>query len=226
MKPPEHDAIILVKSVNLPGVPPHAIALDREGMLVRLSPLSFRHPNDAHQLKRWDTVHYEVAQAEASMLTLKPQSLVIVSELVQDERAALLEPLIAEAPGTADIVLLKPQDVQFFAARKTPKDIADEEKANPGSKPFSYRFRYKYRTEVGEQESPYLDPEMDATFSNLAKSFGEPMTVARVIQTYGKEMPKRGLLFVLSRAGKDWVICGLVGLHEVNALRSNLDLVV
>lgn len=221
------EAVILVRSVELPGMAPHAIGLTPEGAWVRLGPLSFRHAGDANQFKRWDKVRYQVASTADDFATLVPRSLEITGELLQDERQEFLAALTTQSlAGTGNLVLLKPQNLKFVAARKTPQELAEEKATSPEAKPFNYRFRYQYESAEGAQDSAYLDPDMDTTFRNLAKSFGEPMTVARVMQTYGKDAAQKGVLFVMSRQRGAWAVCGLVGLDEVQPLRSNLDLVV
>lgn len=238
--PDEAEAIVLVRSgseVRKQGEATYCAGILPNGNWVRLSPLSFRDSAEAAQLKRWDRVRFRWRAAEndsrVESCTVQPHTMAIVGGLTQDERSDVVLPLETNSLKYAvqqgkTLVLVRPKEPKFMTQRKTQAQLDAEHR--DGAKNFPYRFSYKFSTDDGEYEAAYHDAEMNVTLANLSKSFGEAQTVSRILHVYGKEMPRKGMLFVMTRSAQPndtWQICGILGLDEVeSADLRNLNLVV
>jgi hypothetical protein len=241
----ESEAVILVKAATQAGRR-HEEAIccagvTPQGEWVRLYPVSFRFAEDAKRFSRWDKIRFRwrasADDPRPESRLIEQNSIEIFGKLPFSERHEFLSRLEVKALNTPEqkgksLALLRPRNARFMIERKTDREITEEERTyesvvqqtalsgaimiNP-QKPCPYRFKYKYSIDDGDREEIYQDWNINAAFSNLSRSFGEAQTLSRIVQLFGKEYPKKGMVFALEKhAGSEaWQIHTIISMDEV-----------
>lgn len=84
--------------------------------------------------------------------------------------------------------------------------------------PCPYRFRYKYETDDGLREGTCQDWEIEATFFNWSRQYGEKLALEKMQELFGTEYPAKGMLLAMgthSRYPDVWLINGVVRLDDI-----------
>ncbi len=222
-----------------------------EGQWMRLVPVTFKKPMDAKQFRRFDRVRFRykphASDGRGETVRLVPHSMEIIGDVPVVKRREFLDALELKTmaslnDGERTLALLKPIRPTFSVQKKNESELRDETRLHavagaqatayalpPGKsvRPFSYRFHYKLPLTDGVLECVYREWEMNERFSNLAESFGEPQTLARVVQSFGREHPERGMYCVVAREpGKTWEVHAVIGMDEVEERSGALNLTV
>lgn len=154
------------------------------------------------------------------------------------ERAPFLAPIIVGSAAEAaqhgkTLALVRPRDVKFSWAKKSPDVIEAERRAyaaaaNQASffdddlkalNPCPYAFQFRYLTEDGPHENTCEDWETTAMFYNFSHRYGEEEALKLMSKTFAEEYPKKGVAFALgthSRFPKVWLLVGVIRLDEVD----------
>ena len=242
----ESEAIILIKAAPQVGqrhgetVCCAGISLD--GHWLRLYPVSFRILDDAQKFRRWDRIRFKwripTDDQRVESRRVDQESISITGSLKPSERERFLAGLITtslddERKAGRSLALLKAQDLQFKFEKRTPAEIAEDQarftalRAQPDLfntksmipySPCPYKFKYKYRTDDGDREGTCQDWEIEATYFNWSKQYGEESAIVMMQKTFGVDYPQKGMLLAMgthSLYPETWLINGVVRLDEV-----------
>ena len=242
------EAIVLVRAAPQKVTPQHValqgggaftVALDLYQNWLRLSPVSFRAPEDAQRLGRWDRIRFrgwkpgpaQDARPEARQVGQKTAE--IVGQLARAEQAALLarvatDRLRREAEAGRSLALLKADVLGFSVEKLGPAEFVERcaafrqlrdqlELFGQGhllpAEPLPYAFRYRLRDADGERTHTCADWELDAAFLAARKRHGEKKALEEMVRLYGEELPRRGVAFVMGLtrdAPEDWAVHGVL----------------
>ena len=253
------EAIILAKGV-FQASPKHkdtiyCAGVTAQGEWVRLYPVTFGALEDAQRFGQWSRIefdwHMPSDDPRVESRRLNSGSIKIIGEVSPEERHKLLSKLeVSELKSPAGqgktLALLRPRNPYFIIERKLAIEVVEEHQAIElvaghkklsGSKIFMplpkycpYKFKYKYYTDDGEQESVYQDLDIGTTFSSWSKRFGEEHTLSRLRKIYGEEYLKKNMTFVMGRSSispHTWFINSIICMDDVYSITGNqYDLVV
>lgn len=160
-------------------------------------------------------------------------SIGLLGEIRAQDRTAFIEQSIVEstkrerAEGRS-LALIKPEDVTFSWKKRSAEAIAERIAAYRrlssqsdmfNSKPLrplppaSYEFFYKYRDGDGVHECRCHDWEVEQTFINWQRKYGEVKTLEIMAERYGKDYPERGMALAMgthSAYPDVWMIIGVI----------------
>ena len=212
-----------------------------EGEWRRQYPVRFRHLRDK-KFSRWQWIEYDWRRSKPDP---RPESRRVQEDTIQigntmppRERAPFLAPIIVGSVTEAaqqgkTLALVRPRDIQFNWAKKSPDVIEAERRAyaaaaNQASffdddlkalNPCPYAFRFRYSTEDGPHENTCEDWETTAMFYSFSRLYGEEEALKLMSKTFAEEYPKKGVAFALgthSRFPKSWLLVGVIRLDEVD----------
>ena len=141
--------------------------------------------------------------------------------------------LAREHQAGRSLALLRARIIGFSAERKAEEEVAAETKRFAALRaqadlfntkplipyqPCPYRFKYRYETQDGPREGTCQDWEIEATFFNWRRSYGEDRALAEMKRVFGEEYPARGMLLAMgthSLYPDRWLINGVVRMDEV-----------
>lgn len=240
------EAIVLIKAAPQVGLR-HGetvccAGVDLYGNWLRLYPVSFRQLDKAQKFGRWDRIRFKWRlpsdDRRPESRRVDQQSIEILGQIRETERAGLLGPAIVtglegERAKGRSLALLKPDIREFVVERKSPEEFEAErqrfealraqedlfaKKVTPYA-PCPFRFKYRYRTDDGDRFGTCQDWEIEATFYNWSRRYGEEKALAEMRRVYGEDMPRRGLLLAMgthSQYPDVWLINGLVRLDPID----------
>lgn len=243
----EDEAFILVKAAprrsQTFGETVCCAGIDRHGQWVRLYPVSFRHLEDAQRFSRWDHIRYRWSKPQAMKDTrsesrrVDPQSIEILRALKQADRNPLVArcavtSLRCEREAQRSLALLKPEILDFWPEKHTPKELAERESVlkqlraqgdmfapSTGLLPARtcpYSFHYRYRDDDGEHVGTCQDWETEQTFFvRLRDRVSEQAALDWMIHKFGEEYPRKGMALAMGthRYRPDqWLINGVIRL--------------
>ena len=241
----ETEAIVLIKAAPQVGqrhgetVCCAGISLD--GHWLRLYPVSFRNLADGQKFGRWDRIRFKWRMPTDDPRTesrrIDQDSITITGSLKQSERERFLAGLITTSLDTErqagrSLALLKAQNLQFKVEKRTQDEIAEDQtrfnalRAQPDLfntksiipySPCPYKFKYKYRTDDGDREGTCQDWEIEATYFNWSKQYGEQAAIEMMQKTFGSEYPQKGMLLAMGTHSlyPTWLINGVVRLDDI-----------
>ncbi len=216
--------------------------IDLHGNWLRLYPISFRTLGDGQRFGRWDRIKFNWRlpsdDQRLESRRVDQDSLEIMGELKHRERQNFLSSTIvtslnAEREKNKSLALLKAEILDFRFEKKSAADLDTELRkfeilrAQPDLfntkpiipyKPCPYIFKYKYQTDDGKREGTCQDWEVEATYFNWEKLYGEQKTLTELQKVFGQEYPKKGMLLAMgthSLYPDTWLINGIVRLDEV-----------
>ena len=242
----QSEAIVLIKAAPQVGVK-HGetvccAAIDLYGKWKRLYPVSFRYLDDGKKFGRWDRIAFKWRQSiddpRIESCRIDQDSLAIVGELKKSEREGFLSSSIVtsldrERGEGRSLALLKPEVTGFFFERKTEREFADQKAKfnalraqadlfnNAPLIPYSpspFLFKYQYRTDDGKREGACQDWEIEATFYNWSREYGETAALDRMQNVFGEDYPKKGMLLAMgthSLHPDTWLINGVIRMDDV-----------
>lgn len=245
----ESDAIVLIKAAPQVGqrhgetVCCAGIGLD--GKWLRLYPVSFRTLDDGQKFGRWDKIRFRWKlpsdDFRVESRRIDQDSITIVGQLRKSERQKFLSGLIvtglnAERLHDRSLALLKAKILGFRFEKRTAQEITREQERFDALRaqqslfnlkpiipyrPCPYHFKYRYETDDGRREGTCQDWEIEATYFNWTKEYGEAAALTRMQQVFGQEYPEKGMLLAMgthSQHPDTWLINGVVRLDEIEQL--------
>lgn len=242
----EAEAIVIIKAApqvgQRHGETVCCAGLDLNGNWLRLYPISFRHLDEGQKFGRWDRVRFRWRLPKddhrVESRRVDQDSLQIVGEIKKSERerflsSAIVTSLDMQRKAGKSLALLKAEILAFKVEKKTRAEIADEGKKFAALReqpdlfntkplipysPCPYRFKYRYRTDDGMREGTCQDWEIEATFYNWSKRYGEAQALSDVERVFGQEYPEKGMLLAMgthSQYPDTWLINGVVRMDDV-----------
>jgi hypothetical protein len=219
--------------------------IDLYGNWLRLYPVSFRTLDQGRKFGRWDRIKFKWRRPSddprIESRRVDQQSIEIVGELKPAERETFLAKSIVtsltrERKVGRSFALLKPEILGFNVERKTDVELSEEQRRFAALhaqadlfntkpiipyNPCPYQFRYKYRIDDGLREGTCQDWEIEATFFNWSKRYGEQRALEQVQRVFGEEYPRKGMLLAMgthSLYPETWLINGVIRLDEIRQL--------
>ncbi len=216
-----------------------------DGKWLRLYPVSFRTLDDGQKFGRWDRIKFRWRLPPDDRRTesrpVDQDSISIIGELKKPTRANFLAPLVvtsldSERKANRSLALLKANVTSFTAEKKTDKEIKIESerfdllrsqqdlfkaKTIIPYHPCPYKFKYKYETDDGRREGTCQDWEIEATYFNWARAYGESKALTQMKKVFGEEYPSKGMLFAMgthSQYPDTWLINGIIRVDETKQL--------
>jgi hypothetical protein len=242
----ETEAVVIIKAAPQVGYK-HGetvccAGIDLHGNWLRLYPISFRSLADGQKFGRWDRIQFRWRlpndDSRLESRRVDQDSLQIKGELKHSERERFLSNTIVtslkkERESNRSLALLKAEIDEFLIERKTEPEMAKEKRkfdllrsqtdlfnSSPiiPYHPCPYQFKYKYRTEDGKREGTCQDWEVEATYFNWLKLYGDTKTLEQMKKVFGEEYPKKGMLLAMgthSQYPDIWLINGIVRLNDI-----------
>ena len=241
----EAEAIVIIKAApqvgKRHGETVCCAGLTLQGNWLRLYPISFRTLEQAKKFSRWDIIKFKWWKPKddhrVESRRIDQDSLEIIGKLKTAERTKFLASSIVtgldeELKKGKSLALLRAEILgfnfeekgagkmqedaaKFDALRKQP-DLFNTKPMIP-YKPCPYHFKYRYRTDDGEREGTCQDWEIEATYHNWAKAYGEDYALSEIEKIFGNEYPLKGMLLAMgthSQYPATWLINGVVRLDE------------
>lgn len=243
----ETEATILVKALpqvgEKHGETVCVAAVDAYRNWLRLYPVAFRQLDDAQKFKRWQRIRFKWRlpprhrDNRGESRNIDQDSIITVGELRPSDRAAFLEPLIVHSTKREfgrgrSLALVKPESPQFFYHRRDPGAIDERRQsyakllASPDMfgardiiplEPAPYDFGYRYRDADGPHDCRCHDWEIEQTFLNWRRRYGERDTLRMMMETFGERYPEEGMLLAMgthSRYPEVWMIVGVLKVRQ------------
>ena len=215
--------------------------MDIYGRWLRLYPVSFRLLEHRQKFTRWDRIRFKWRMPDddnrVESRRVDQGSIEIVGELRPSERerflaGSIVRSLQREREAGRSLALLRPEVREFFYEKKTAEELKSDARkietlrsqGDLFSKqvtrygPCPYRFCYRYRIEEGERTGTCQDWEIEATYFNWSKQYGEDTALRAMQQTFGSDYPSNGMLLAMgthSRYPDTWLINGVIRLDDV-----------
>lgn len=239
----ETEATILVKALpqvgERHGETVCVAAIDAYRNWLRLYPVAFRQLADVQKFGRWQRIKFRWRLPKANSdnrqesRNIVQESIVTTGELKPRDRAAFLEPLIVRSTKREfgqgrTLALIKPDAPEFFY-RPRSSDAMEERRhkyakllASPDMfgarniiplEPAPYDFAYRYRDDDGHHECRCHDWEIEQTFLNWRRRYGEQETLRKMMETFHDRYPREGMLLAMgthSRYPDKWMIVGVL----------------
>ena len=245
----ETEAVVLIKAAPQVGqrhgetVCCAGVGLD--GKWLRLYPVSFRSLDDGQKFGRWDRIsfHWKLPSDDSRIESRRvdQDSITITGQLKKSERQKFLAglgvtSLNKEREEGRSLALLKAKINGFTFEKRTDAEIAKEQERFDGLRaqqslfhlkpiipyrPCPYRFKYKYETDDGKREGSCQDWEIEATYFNWTRDYGEKAALSRMPRVFGEEYPQKGMLLAMgthSQYPDTWRINGVIRLDEIEQL--------
>lgn len=243
------EAIVIVKAAPQIGAKSGEIVccagVDANKNWVRLFPVSFRQLDKQRKFNRWDKISYSWRKPKddkrIESRRVDHESIEIVGSLPRKEHSKFLSSLIVtsvdkEYSEGRTLALLKPEIIDFFYIKKSEEDIREEvtrfEIAQQQQDLFAentikryqacpYTFKYRYLTSDGLREGTCQDWEIPTTYLKWSKLYGEAETLEKMVHIFGKDYPRKGLVFAMgthSQYPGTWLINGVIRLDSQDQL--------
>lgn len=185
---------------------------------------------------RWDHIKFKWRRPNddprPESRRVDQQSIEITGQLKPSERSQFLSKSIVtslarERSAKRSLALLRAEIIDFKSVKKTDAEIQQEanrfaalraqpdlfaKQVTPYS-PCPYSFKYRYRIEDGIREGTCQDWEIEATFFNWSRQYGETKALDDMIRIFGEEYPRKGMLLAMgthSLYPDTWLINGVV----------------
>ena len=242
------EAVVLIKAApqvgQRHGETVCCAGVDLYGHWLRLYPVSFRALEEIQKFGRWDRIKFKWRMPNddprSESRRVDQQSIEIVGELKSSERAkflgkSIVTSLAREREAGRSLALLKPEILEFKAERKSQSEIDAEvrrfealraqadlfAKQLTPYQPCPYNFKYRYRTDDGERLGTCQDWEIEATYFNWSRQYGDSKAVTEMVRIFGSEYPRRGMLLAMgthSLYPDTWLINGVIRLDAIDQI--------
>ena len=216
--------------------------IDLYGNWLRLYPVSFRTLEQSKKFGRWDHIKFNWRlpndDKRLESRRVDQQSIEIVGQLRKSERGrflgkAIVTSLNRQREAGKRFALLKPEIIAFKIERKDSAEINDEKQmfdairaqddlfarqVTNNYNPCPYNFKYRYRTDDGIREGTCQDWEVEATYHNWSRDYGEERALQDIERVFGKEYPAKGVLLAMgthSLHQDTWLINGVVRQDDI-----------
>jgi len=214
-------------------------ALDDQRRWYRLYPVTFRMLAGDQRFTRWSRVSAKCRvvapnkDRREESRNVDQDSIKLIGEMRAGDRTAFIEKAVVSSTKQErlegrSLALIKPEEVRFEWKRRSPEAIQERLAAYQrlasqpdmfGTKPLKplppapYDFFYHYRDGDGPHECRCHDWEVEQTFINWERKYGEARTLELMHDQYGVRYPKEGMAFAMgthSAYPNVWMIIGVV----------------
>lgn len=214
-------------------------ALDDNLQWFRLYPVTFRMLSTDKRFTRWTRIGAKLRMVPPNKdrrqesRNVDQESIELLGEIKPQDRTAFIEKAIVsgtkkERAAGRSLALIKPEDVTFYWRRRSDEAVNERLAAYKrlaaqpdmfGSRPLKplppapYDFFYKYRDADGPHDCRCHDWEVEQTFINWERKYGEVRTLELMHERYGKEYPSTGMALAMgthSAYPDVWMIIGVV----------------
>jgi hypothetical protein len=239
----ETEATILVKALpqvgEKHGETVCVAAVDAYRNWLRLYPVAFRQLEDTQKFKRWQRIRFKWRlpsrhrDNRRESRNVDQESIITVGTLRANDRAAFLEPLVVhstkrEFAEGRSLAVVRPEVPEFFYRRRDAAAIEERRSsyakllASPDMfgardiiplEPAAFDFGYRYRDADGLHDCRCHDWEIEQTFLNWCRRYGERDTLQMMVETFGERYPREGMLLAMgthSRYPEVWMIVGVL----------------
>jgi hypothetical protein len=245
----ETEAIVIAKAApqigTVHGETVCCAALNLAGDWLRLYPVQFRHLEDAQKFRRWDRIAFRWRKPSRDQRFesrhVDQDSIRIVGKLKKPERSAFLSRCVVtnlqeERQKGRSLALLKAKIREFCIEQKSAEEFDRQAKEFASLheqqdlfrikhlvpyKPAPYKFKYRYTSDDGEHFGTCQDWEMEATYFNWSREYGEPKALEKMQMEFGERYPQDGMLLAMgthSLYPDVWLINGVVRFDETGQL--------
>jgi hypothetical protein len=214
-------------------------AMDDERRWYRLYPVTFRLLSTDQRFTRWSRVSAKCRvvapnkDRRSESRNVDQASIELIGELRPSGRTAFIEKALVtstkrERAQGRSLALLRPEEPTFHWRPRSPEAITERLSAYQrlaaqpdifGTKPLKpltpapFEFFYRYRDEDGPHECRCHDWEVEQTYINWERKYGERRTLDLMQERYGVEYPSGGMAFSMgthSAYPDIWMIIGVV----------------
>jgi hypothetical protein len=214
-------------------------ALDVHGRWFRFYPVPFRQLNEGARFKRWNVISVETRlvppnkDRRQESRNIDSSSIRIIGTVKKGERCGFVERALINSTKTEyesgrSLAVIRPDDPKFYWKPRSPEAIEKRRKtyaewAAQGSflddkqiaplTPAPYDFFYRFRTEDGVHDCQCHDWEVEQTFVNWERKFGEERALKEMSEIFGRRYPAEGMALAMgthSRYPKNWMIIGVL----------------
>lgn len=239
----EAEAVILVKALpqvgEKHGETVCVAAIDPYRNWLRLYPIAFRQLEVSQKFTRWDRVKFKWRLPETNRdnriesRNVNQQSIEVIGNLRKENRAAFLDPMVVhstkkERAEGRSLCLIKPESPHFFWRRRSAEAMRQREaeyakllrspdlfaaKELIPLQPAPYEFGYRYEDNDGKHECLCHDWEIEQTYLNWSRKYGEQETLDKLQEQFGRRFPGEGMMLAMgthSRYPDIWMIIGVV----------------
>jgi len=237
------EAVILVKALpqvgDKHGETVCVAAIDAYRNWLRLYPIAFRHLDDRQKFTRWDRIRFRWRLPDihrdnrVESRNVDHQSIEVIGNLRKEGRAAFLDPMVVhstkkERAEGRSLCLIQPESPQFFVRRRSAEAMQQRKteyakllkspdlfavKELIPLQPAPYEFGYQYRDDDGNHECLCHDWEIEQTYLNWSRKYGEKDTLYKLHELFGRRFPGEGMMFAMgthSRYPDIWMIIGVI----------------
>jgi hypothetical protein len=241
----ESEAVILVKALpqvgEKHGETVCVAAVDPYRNWLRLYPIAFRQLDDGQKFTRWDRIRFKWRLAEiqrdnrVESRNVDQSSIELIGRLRKESRASFLEPLVVrstkrERVEGRSLALIQPDDPKFFMRPRSLEAMQKREdeytkllkspdlfaaKELIPLRPAPYEFGYRYQDDDGSHECLCHDWEIEQTYLNWSRKYGEKNALDKLHDQFGRRFPGEGMMFAMgthSRYPDVWMIIGVIKL--------------
>lgn len=245
----ETEAIVIVKAApqigSTYGETVCCAALNLSGDWLRLYPIQFRHLEDAQKFGRWDRIAFRWRKPSRDQRFesrhVNQDSIRIIGTLKKADRTSFLSRSVVtnlqeEREKGRSLALLRAKIREFCIEQKNAEELEAQTKEFASLhaqqdlfrikhlvpyKPAPYKFKYRYSSDDGEHFGTCQDWEMEATFFNWSREYGEREALAKMKVEFGERYPQDGMLLAMgthSQYPDTWLINGIVRYDETSQL--------
>jgi len=239
------EAVVLIKAApqvsQRHGETVCCAGIDLYGNWLRLYPVAFRTLEDGQRFGRWDRIRFKWRRphddGRSESRRVDQMSIEIVGHIPKKEREPFLNRTVVtslqrERNAGRSLALLRARIDEFLIERRADADITSDiarfEKLRAQAdlfnvktaipyNPCPYRFKYRYRTDDGDREGTCQDWEIEATFFNWSRRYGEEWALHEMRCVFGDEYPRKGMLLAMgthSLYPDVWLINGVIRLDD------------
>jgi hypothetical protein len=241
------EAVVIVKAApqvgRRHGETVCCAGIDLYGNWLRLYPVSFRTLEQSKKFGRWDRIKFNwripTDDKRVESRRVDQQSIEVLGQLRRSERSRFLAKTIVtslarEREAGRSFALLKPEIIAFKIEAKHAAEITAErqlfvsiraqddlfaKQVTSNYNPCPYSFKYRYRSEDGIREGTCQDWEIEATYHNWSRDYGEQQALDNMSRVFGQEDPAKGMLLAMgthSLHQNTWLINGVVRQDEID----------
>jgi hypothetical protein len=208
-------------------------------------PVSFRTLDDKQKFGRWQWIRYKASlprnDTRPESRAIVDNSIEIIGELKQSERAQFLRPMVRQSVDEAKskgetLTLIEPAKLDFYWEEKTDPEMAKEaslsrEWANQYSfltepvaplEPCRFRFKFRYIDGAGKERNGTCDDwESGVTFRRREKTLGHIGALNSMKEQFEQDYMKKGCVFAMGTHSiypDTWLLVGVIRLDKTDQL--------
>jgi hypothetical protein len=215
--------------------------VDAYGNWHRLYPVPYRDLRPNQRFARWDRIRlrwrHPTGDDRQESKRIIPESLEIISKVTGDERAevaarSVVKSLDDEYAEGRSLALIRPERPEFLIRRLTTSELTKSARRRAeivdqvdmfapsliSRQPPPYGFYYRFGHAGTTRTHVCIDWETEHTFLKWREKYGEASTLTRMKETWGNELPSKGLVFAMGthrvKMFRKWLLSGVIQAHE------------